>query len=189
MGSLRLRSSGGSASSAVPGRSYAQTRVKAPTPGRTAGGATSSGRTVQAPPVLPPPEMRTTVGPPCPRHWRIHLPPAADVDQPREVAWVASVDDWGGGLCHGERHNVPPQRELVVAQSRALGRDGDRLQRVVIGQHVFQGRRLAGELEGVEDVGQAVGDHDRRAVGHLEVQVRPTRWCQSCRRWRWVAPA
>ena len=119
--------------------------------------------------------MRTTVGPSCPRHWRIHPPPAADVDQPREVAWVASVDDWGGGLCRGERDDVPPQRELVVAHPGALGRDGDRLQRVVIRHHVRQRRRLPGQLEGVEDVGQAVAGYDRWTVRHLEVQMRPAR--------------
>src|SRR5215212_4814180 len=38
-----------------------------------------------------------------------------------------------------------------------------------------QGRRLPDQLEGVEDVGQAVAGYDRWTVRHLEVQMRPAR--------------
>ena len=53
--------------------------------------------------------------------------------------------------------------------------DRDRLQRVVVRQHLRQGRGLPGQLERVEHVRQPVADDDRRAVRHLEVQMRSAR--------------
>ena len=58
-----------------------------------------------------------------------------------------------------------------MARSGALGSDRDRLEGVVIGKHVGKRRGLPGELESVEYVRHPVGEDNRRAICHLEVQM------------------
>ena len=87
----------------------------------------------------------------------------------------------------GECNHVASEREFVAARSGAFGGDGDRLEGVVIREHVDEGRGLSGELECVEYVGHSVGDDDRRVIRDLEMKVRassgrPTRTRVTMRR-------
>ena len=62
-----------------------------------------------------------------------------------------------------------------MAWPGVLARERERIEGVVVGQDLGERRCLAGQLKGVENVGEAISEEDRGAVGDLEMQVGSSR--------------